>query len=186
MSEIYRTGVMDHLVRVLIENYESVWHPMVDTMCERSDNAADSEAYCTYCKKVVAIDSDHRCLECKWPIDERGDLGASPVDQDTVALSAKNPNAALIWWFAILAIPLGSCGLIFWGIKPLMWLPTPLRFAPYTTAAGSLIMLIYQSLNQPRVKFSLRSVALTGLLSGVISIIVLLFILLILPGGVVH
>ena len=85
MSEIYRTGVTDHLVRVLMEDYESGWHPMVDTMREGSDNDADWEAYCTYCKKVVAIDSDYRCQECKWPIDERGDLGASPVDQDTVA-----------------------------------------------------------------------------------------------------
>ncbi len=159
---------------------------MGDKMREGNDSAADSEAYCTYCKKVVPIDPDYRCLECKWPIDERGGLGASPVDQDTAALSAKNPKAALIWWFAILAIPLGSCGFMIWGIKPLMWLPTPLRFAPYTTAAGSLIMLIYQSLNQPRVKFSLLSVALTGLLSGVISIIVLLFILLISHGGVAH
>ena len=87
MSKIYRTGVTDHLVRVLMENHESGWRPMGDKMREGSDSAADSEAYCTYCKKVVAIDSDYRCLECKWPIDERGDLGASPVDQDTVALS---------------------------------------------------------------------------------------------------
>ena len=155
-------------------------------MGEGSDRAADTEAYCTWCKKEVAIDSDYRCLECKWPIDEQGEIGASPVDQDTLAQSAINPKPALIWWFSLLAIPLGSCGFMIWGIKPLMWLPTPLRFAPYATASGSIIMLIYQSLNQPRVRFSLLSVVLTGLLSGVISVIVLQLVLLITHGGVAH
>ena len=30
----------------------------------------ETQAYCSYCRKKVAIDSDYRCLECRWPIDD--------------------------------------------------------------------------------------------------------------------
>ncbi len=33
-------------------------------------NVDDTTAYCSICKKDVAIDSDLRCPDCKWPIDD--------------------------------------------------------------------------------------------------------------------
>ena len=28
-----------------------------------------TKAYCSYCRKEVAIESDYRCLECRWPVE---------------------------------------------------------------------------------------------------------------------
>lgn len=47
------------------KNSESLGHPSAE-----SENFGTTNPYCSYCRKNVAIDSEDRCLECRWPIDD--------------------------------------------------------------------------------------------------------------------
>ena len=55
--------------RFFPRNQSQVSENQVNASAE-SAGVDDTNAFCSFCRKEVAIDSDRRCLECKWPIDD--------------------------------------------------------------------------------------------------------------------
>jgi hypothetical protein len=119
-------------------------------------------------------------------LNDSSELQNDPTDDtDAISISAR-PLPGMIGMSALLAVPLGFGALLFFGVKPVMWLPTPLRLAPYSILAGCLVELVYQKWKHVRIKDAILPIVMTGILAGVFGIVAFYGLLIITAGGLVH
>lgn len=74
------------------------------------------------------------------------------ADREDHALHPNTTTSFKIRALALLAIPLGFGGFLFFGANSVAWLPTPLRRVPFSVFMGSLLMAVYQKIRRARLK----------------------------------